>query len=305
MLLESFNQSSITSSRLIYGCMRICGDKSPQALAKGKRAIYSAIDAGYSHFDHADIYGSGDCETLFGQVLQESPTLRDSLFITSKAGIKIPQALHDNTPKHYDFTPKHITQSVENSLTRLGIEQLDMFMLHRPDYLMDINEVATTIEQLKTSGKIKHFGVSNFSPSQITSLQSALEMPIMANQIEINIHNISALHDGTLDLCQQNKITPIAWCPLGGVAYPAWGNSFSEQQTKRIMLEIEEQANRYRVKPWVVVFAWLLKHPAKIFPIVGSTTPERIVMAKQGLELDYSRQDWYRLLEARNGEEVA
>lgn len=305
MKLEPFNQPSIISSRLIYGCMRICGDKSPQALIKGKQAIYSAIDAGYSHFDHADIYGDGDCELLFGEVLKESSNLRDNIFITSKAGIKTQNSPQSHTPKHYDFSHQYITQSVNDSLTRLGIEQLDMFMLHRPDYLMNINEVADTFEQLKESGKVKHFGVSNFSSSQVELLQSALTMPIKANQVEINIHNINSFTDGVLDQCQQNKITPIAWCPLGGVAYPAWENTFSIEQTQRITLEIEQQANRYQVQPWIIALAWLLKHPAKIFPIVGSTTPERIVMAKKSLELNYSREDWYQLLEVRNGHPVA
>jgi len=199
MTLEPFNQAPITSSRLIYGCMRICGDKSIRDLAKGKRAIHSAIEAGYSHFDHADIYGGGDCELLFGEVLKETPKLRDTLFITSKAGIKPKNSSQDYAPKHYNFSPQYIIESVEASLTRLGIEQLDMFMLHRPDYLMDIHEVASTFEQLSRSGKVKNSGVSNFSPSQTSSLQSALTMPIMANQVEINIHNMSALTDGTLD----------------------------------------------------------------------------------------------------------
>lgn len=284
--------------------MRICGNKSAADLANGKRALYSAIEAGYSHFDHADIYSNGDSELLFGQILKEVPSLRDNVFITSKAGIRLNNCSQTNSIKHYDFSRQYITQSVEDSLTRLGIEHLDMFMLHRPDYLMDIHDVASTLEGLRDSGKIKSFGVSNFSISQISALQSALSMPLIANQIEINIHNIDSLTNGTLDYCQQHQITPIAWCPLGGAVYPAWGNTFTTDQTNRIKAELEDQASRYRVPFWVIMLAWLLKHPAKISPIIGSTKPERITKAKEALNLDYSREDWYRLLEARNGQPV-
>ena len=154
------------------------------------------------------------------------------------------------------------------------------------------------------AGKVAHFGVSNFKPSQISMLQSVVDSPLLVNQVEINIHNIDALHNGTLDQCQQHNISPIAWCPLGGVAYAAWGNTFSHEDEQRIAKELTEQAQRYNCQPWQVILAWLLKHPADIFPIIGSTTPERIDAAKLALELSYSREDWYRLLEARNGQAV-
>ncbi|ALO33922.1 hypothetical protein CMT41_03660 [Colwellia sp. MT41] len=176
-----------------------------------------------------------------------------------------------------------------------------MFLLHRPDYLFNAEQVAQTFQQLKASGKVKHFGVSNFSPSQVSLLQSALDEPLLVNQIEINIHNISSFSDGNLDQCQQLGITPIAWCPLGGVVYPAWGNTFSTADEQRIATELTRQAKQYNCQPWQLILAWLLKHPANICPIIGSTTPERIIAAKQALALEYSHTDWYRLLEARNG----
>ena len=176
-----------------------------------------------------------------------------------------------------------------------------MFLLHRPDYLFNAEDVAETFMQLQSSGKVKHFGVSNFSPSQVSLLQSALDEPLLVNQIEVNIHNITSLTDGTLDQCQQLGITPIAWCPLGGVAYPAWGNTFSTADEQRIEIELAQQAKKYNCLPWQLILAWLLKHPANISPIIGSTTPERIIAAKQALTIAYSHADWYRLLEARNG----
>jgi predicted oxidoreductase len=294
----NFNNTQINSSRLIYGCMRISGENTSSDKAKGKLALRTALEAGYNHFDHADIYGGGHCESLFGEFLQEiqieSPNVRDQLIITSKAGIRF-------DPQRYDFSTDYLTSSVEQSLQRLNVDYLDMFLLHRPDYLFNAEEVADTFRQLKVSGKVKHFGVSNFSPSQVNLLQAALDEPLLVNQIEVNIHNINSLIDGTLDQCQQEKITPIAWCPLGGVAYPAWGNMFSPADEKRIEIELTRQSQQYNCMPWQLILAWLLKHPANICPIIGSTTPERIVAAKQALTIDYSHADWYRLLEARNG----
>jgi predicted oxidoreductase len=300
----SLGKSDLQSSRLIYGCMRIAGDQSVNDIAKGKHAVRSAIDAGYNHFDHADIYGGGASEQLFGELLKQSPHLREKIIITSKASIRPRNDENAYAPTRYDFSQAYILSSVEGSLKRLHTEQLDLFLLHRPDYLFDIHEVAETFRQLKTSGKVAHFGVSNFKPSQVTMLQSALDIPLLVNQVEVNIHNIDALHDGTLDQCQQHSISPIAWCPLGGVAYSAWGNTFSAEDEHRIANELRLQAQHYSCEPWQIILAWLLKHPADIFPIIGSTTPERIISAKVALELNYSREDWYRLFEARNGQAV-
>jgi predicted oxidoreductase len=300
----SLGKSELQSSRLIYGCMRIAGDQSVNAIDKGKRVVQSAIDAGYNHFDHADIYGGGASEQLFGELLKQLPHLREKMILTSKASIRPKNNENTYAPTRYDFSKAYILSSVEGSLKRLHTEQLDLFLLHRPDYLFDINEVAETFKQLKDSGKVAHFGVSNFKPSQVAMLQSALDLPLLVNQIEINIHNVDALNDGTLDQCQQDKLSPIAWCPLGGVAYSAWGNTFSVEDEQRIAEELASQAQVYNCQPWQIILAWLLKHPAKIFPIIGSTTPERIIAAKVALELNYSREDWYRLFEARNGQAV-
>jgi len=181
---------------------------------------------------------------------------------------------------------------------------LDLLLLHRPDYLMDPEAVVEALQHLYDSGKVLNFGVSNFSPPQVKLLQSFSPFPLLVNQVEINIHKIDSLTDGTLDLCQQLNITPQAWCPLGGVVYPAWGNTFSDEDEHRIKQEFDLQSQKYGTENWMIMFAWLLKHPSKILPIVGSTNPDRIKAAKQALEINYSREDWYRLLEARNGNPV-
>lgn len=284
--------SGLETARLAYGCMRIAADRE-----QGKRAIHAAVDAGYTLFDHADIYGGGACETLFGEVLRESPGLRGQVLVQGKCGVRW-------EPSRYDNSHAHIVRSTEGSLQRLGIEQLDLLLVHRPDLLMDAEEVAGAFASLKASGKVAHFGVSNFSVSQLDLLQSAVAEPLLVNQVEINLHRIDALHDGVLDQCQRRHILPQAWCPLAAVAYPAWGNTLSDDDEARLRTELDRQAACYECEDWIVALAWLLRHPAGIQPIVGSTTPERIVAAVGALDIDYSREDWYRLLEARNGQAV-
>ncbi|MBC8479674.1 MAG: aldo/keto reductase [FCB group bacterium] len=294
-------KSDVQSSRIVYGCMRIVGENSMEDRQKGKKAVRAAIDEGYTHFDHADIYGAGKCEELFSEVLKESPGIREKIIITSKCGIIGRDNPVKGVPARYDFSRKHILNSVDGTLSRLKIEYLDLLLLHRPDYLCDAREVSDTFRELKASQKVLNFGVSNFLPSQVSLLQSYCPFPLLMNQVEINIHNIDSLLNGTLDQCQELNISPQAWCPVGGVAYPAWGNTFTEEQEVRIKAEFDRQSKKYQTKNWIIMLAWLLKHPAKILPIIGTTTPSRIRDAKLALDINYSREDWYNLLEARNG----
>jgi predicted oxidoreductase len=304
MQTVTIGRSELVSSRLVYGCMRIAGDHSPAALERGKGAIRAAIEAGYTHFDHADIYGGGACERLFAEVLREDPQIRDRLVITSKCGIRVAGQPPSGDPKRYDFSQEHIRRSVDGILQRLGVDRLDLLLLHRPDHLCNPEEVAAAFRALQESGRVRYFGVSNFRPGQLAMLQAHCPLPLLANQVEINIDELSALEDGTLDQCLERNISPMAWCPLGGVVYPAWGNRLSGEQTDRIRAELDRQSAKYGADDWIVILAWLLRHPAGILPIIGSTRPDRIRAARRSLDLDYSREDWYRLLEARNGREV-
>ena len=296
--------SGIQSSRLVYGCMRIAGDGTRGDLDKGRRAIRAALDAGYTQFDHADIYGAGQCEQLFGDVLRDSPSMRDRIVITTKCGVRFAGQPAQDAPARYDLSAAHIRASVEGSLRRLGVEHVDLLLLHRPDYLMRADEVARAFDELKSAGKVSNFGVSNFTPAQVEWLRSATSEALVVNQVEINVHNIRALEDGTLEQCQQLGMTSQAWCPLGGIAYPAWGNAFDAATEQRIRIEVERQCRSYGVDAAGIALAWILRHPAGIQPIVGSTTPSRIEAATRALELPYSREDWYRILEARNGRPV-
>ena len=284
--------------------MRIAGEGSGDDRARGKRALHAAVENGYTLFDHADIYGGGECESLFGEFLRESPSTRDDIAIATKCAIRLPGDPGPESPARYDFRRDYIVKCAEGSLSRLGVEQVELFLLHRPDHLMDADEVASAFDDLHASGKVASFGVSNFSATQVDLLRSRVAVPLIVNQIEINIHNINSLTDGTLDQCQLLGITPQAWCPIAGVAYPAWGNTFTKDDERRIRAELARQAQRYDVEDWQLALAWLLKHPASISPIIGSTTPSRIGAAPKALNIDYSREDWYRLLEARNGQRV-
>ena len=305
MELIQLGRSDVRASRLAYGCMRIAGDGGRGDREKGKQAVLAAFENGYTLFDHADIYGGGECEALFGEVLRENPGMREQIVLLGKCGIRLAGQPHDDAPGRYDFSADYLSGQVEASLRRLNVEQLDFLLLHRPDYLMDAGEVASVLDSLRTSGKVAHFGVSNFSASQVELLQSVASVPLHVNQVQINIHEIGAFTNGVLDQCQRLGMTPQAWCPIAGVAYEAWGNTFSDDDKARIDAELQRQSHRYETEPWVVVLAWLMRHPARISPIIGSTTPERIAAAVAALDINYSREDWYRLLEARNGAPVA
>lgn len=178
---------------------------------------------------------------------------------------------------------QYLIDSVDGILRRLGIDQLDLLLLHRPDFLFRPEDVAGTFRILEETGKVREFGVSNFRPSQLSMLQQYCSKPLLVNQVEINIDNISCLSDGTLDQCQEFNISPMAWCPLGGVVYPAWGRTLTEDQTTRVLDELKSQAEKYETEHWIVKLAWLLKHPADILPIIGSTNPFRIRAAKRSL----------------------
>lgn len=300
----SLGNSGLASSRLTYGCMRLVGDSSPEAKTRGMQALDAAIAAGYNHFDHADIYTDGACESLFGSWLKEHPGLREKLIITSKCGIRFAGKPLPESPARYDFSEAHILESVEGSLRRLGIDTLDILLLHRPDYLFHAEEVSRTLQKLHQSGKVRSFGVSNFSVSQLELLNGALPYPLVMHQVEINIHRLESLKDGTLDQCQRLGVTPQAWCPLGGVAYEAWGNTLSEEAKARLAKEFIRQSRHYGVPNTVIMLAWILKLPSAVVPVIGSTTPSRIAESTRALYLEYAHDDWYRLLEARNGHPV-
>lgn len=305
--------STLLTSRLAYGCMRLPGtwnpaDIGPDQRARAYTALRAAFEAGYTLFDHADIYCRGACEQLFGDFLRDHPSLRRADFqIATKCGIRF-----DNdppgTPHRYDFSRAHIEWSCEQSLQRLGVEQIDLYQLHRPDLLMDPGEVADAFAALKKAGKVRAFGVSNFSPSFVSLLQSALPEPLLVNQVEISLGRLNTFTDGTLDQCLERHLTPLAWGPLGG-GWLGTGGRVSDQHPQRenqlrTQALLDETAARLGVSRTVLALAWLLKHPAGIIPIVGSCAPDHIRDAVRATECEISREDWYRLLVSARGERL-
>ncbi len=307
-------KSGLLTTRLAYGCWRLAGVKNPSLVTAsheeaGIKAVLAAFDAGYTLYDHADIYCNGAAETIFGKALKQVPSKRSEILIATKCGIRWPGDPAPSSPHRFDFSASHILNSCDQSLKRLGIETIDLYQLHRPDYLMDPEEVASAFCQLKSAGKARYFGVSNFRPSQVTALQSACPMPLLVNQVEISLGKLDCFNDGTLDQCLAQQITPLAWSPLTGGLLgtgAAAPENNDPRQARIIDLQqtLDTIAKERSTTRTVIALAWLMKHPAKIVPIVGSTKPERIRESVQADNIDLSRDEWYRLLLAARGEKL-
>lgn len=303
MKTQLIGTSSLLSTRLAFGCWRIAGSWNPnevteQSMATGSKAVHAAFEAGYTLYDHADIYSSGIAEKIFGDALKEAKGMRDRILIATKCGIRFPGEPNPDSPHRYDFSRQHILWSCEQSLKRLGVETIDIYQLHRPDLLMDPAEVAEAFAALRQQGKVREFGVSNFSPSFVQTLQSALPFPLVVNQVEIHLARLDCFHDGTLDQCIRDKVTPLAWSPLGGGKL---GDGKNDPALKPLKDAMDQVAQKYDTTRPIVALAWLLKHPSGIIPIVGSTNPERIRESVKADQIDLSRDDWYRLLIAARG----
>ncbi len=297
----SIGTSDLKSSRLAYGCWRIA---ETEELGKtiGRNAIIAAYEAGYTLFDHADIYCGGRAETAFGNVLREVREIRDKIIIATKCGIRGADNPNPGDPVRYDFSSDYIIQSCEGSLQRLGIETIDLYQLHRPDWLMNPEEVAGAFEQLKQQGKVSEFGVSNFSPSQVTMLQSACPMKLQVNQVEISLACLERFTDGTLDQCVAEKTSPLAWSPLAGGLLAEGARSLlpwqQDYRSETILKQTGKLATKHGTTRGNIALAWLLKHPSNIIPLVGSTKPEKIQQATQADSFELTREEWYSLLQA-------
>ncbi len=261
-----------------------------------------AIELGITTFDHADIYGGYTCEEMFGKALAEKPSLREKMEIVTKCGITLVSPRRPKNRFHgYDTSKSHILKSVENSLKNLNTDYLDVLLIHRPDPLMKADEVAEAFALLRESGKVKHFGVSNFSPAQFNLLQSRLYFPLVTNQVEVSAIKMDTLHDGTLDQCQQLGISPMAWSPLGGGEL-FWGNSEKIIRLRNELQKIGEELGGASVDQ--VALSWLLLHPSKIVPVLGTGNIARIKSAADSLNFNLSRDQWFRIWTASAGVEV-
>lgn len=264
--------------------------------------IEQHLELGITSVDQADIYGDYRSEILLGEAFRLKPSIRQQLQIITKCGIKL---VSDNGPgctvNHYDSSRAHILQSVDDSLTRMGLEQLDLLLIHRPDFLMDADEMAEAFGELQASGKVKQFGVSNFTPSQFSLLQSRLTMPLVTNQVEINPFNFTVAEDGTLDLCQQLRVRPMAWSCLAGGRLLTDGS----QQAQRLRAELQaiaQELNADSIEQ--IVFAWIRMMPSQPRPILGRGNIVRVRDATGALKLNMSREQWYRIWIASKGHGV-
>ena len=303
--------SSLSSSRLAYGCWRVAGSWNPaevtaQGRAEGTRAILAAFEAGFTLFDTADIYCHGESERILGESLKAASGMRDRVVIATKGGIRPAGDPTADAPSRYDFSAPHIIGACERSLKRLGIETIDLYMLHRPDYLADPEEIARAFSELKAGGKVRWFGVSNFRPMLVTALQAACLMPLVVHQIEISLARLDAFTDGTLDQCLIERITPMAWSPLAAGLLGAGAKRLLPAQEsyrpEKFLPALDAVAKARGASRTTVALAWLLNHPSEILPVIGSTNPERIRQAATAVDLRLTREEWYRLLIAARGE---
>lgn len=307
----TLGNSQLLTSRLAYGCWRIAGtsnpaEVTPESRAAGRRAVAAAYETGYTLFDNADIYCRGEAERILGDALREISGMRERVLIATKCGIRPAGEPSPDSPYRYDFSAEHILRSCDQSLQRMGLETIDIYQLHRPDYLADPEEVASAFEQLREAGKVRYFGVSNCRPSVLTALQCACPMPLIVQQVEISLARLDCFTDGTLDQCLIEGITPLAWSPLAGGLLANGAKKLLKWQegycVEAILTALDAIAKARGTTRMVVALAWLLRHPSKIVPIVGSTNPSRIREAVQATEIELTREEWYRLLAAARGE---
>jgi len=264
-----------------------------------EQLVHAALEVGITSFDHADIYGDYANESRFGKILKQNPSLRHRVELISKCGIKLLSAARpQHRIKHYDTSKDHIIRSVENSLENLATDRLDVLLIHRPDPLMNPEEVAEAFSLLKQQGKVLYFGVSNFSASQFEMLQRFIPFSLVTNQVEISLFNNKALFNGTVDTLMKNRVSPMAWSPLGG------GKYFTQSGQPQ-PAELERFALTHNCTISQLLLAWLLRHPANVFPVIGTTNAGRIKECAGAVNVNLSRQDWFTLLKVVTGGDVA
>lgn len=287
------------NDNFIFGCWRL--NEWNYSTHELRRLVDQLLSIGINEFDHADIYGNYSCETIFGKLLTEDPSLRKKIKLTSKCGIKL---VSDKFPEHkshiYDTSKAHIIAATERSIQNLQSDYLDLLLIHRPDPLMNADEVAEAFMLLKASGKVLNFGVSNFTPMQFELLQSRLDFPLITNQIEASVVCHEHFVNQNLDFCQKIKIRPQVWSPLAGGRLSDQTNSTS----LRVWRTLENIASKYESTPEIIAIAWLLTHPAKLRILLGSGKIERITQLLNAQKVHLNRDEWFALWSAYTGVEI-
>ena len=287
------------AGQIIVGCMRM-DSRTPQELAN---MIDDLADRGIRFYDHADIYGHGKCEELFGEAMQLANTPREDLIIQSKCGIR---------DGWYDLSKDYILDSVDGILNRLQTPYLDLLILHRPDALMEAKEIAEAFDQLQKSGKVRHFGVSNFTPEQIRLLQTEVKQPLLVNQLQLSIPNAWMISQGleanmptqgaldrtghVLEQMRQMGITIQTWSPL---QYGDWEGTFLDNpEFAELNKTLQKLADKYNVSKSTIAAAWILRHPAGMQVVTGSSRMDRILDMAKARKVDLTRKEWYDLYRA-------
>jgi predicted oxidoreductase len=317
-------QRGISTSRLVLGCMPFGGGWNDHPITdedvrNAEKAVDAALAIGISMFDHADIYSRGKAEETFGTILKNRPDLRDQIVIQSKCGIRFAEG---DVPGRFDFSQEHILASVDGSLRRLGIEYLDVLLLHRPDPLMEPDEVAEAFGKLKSAGKVRYFGVSNMSAAQIRFLQRAIPDQLAVNQLEMSLARLDWLDqgvhvnqkagtsvnfsEGLMEYCQMERIQIQAWGPLAQGKFSGRDVENEPENIRKTAALVARMAAEKATTPEAIVLGWLMKHPAKIQPVVGTMNPERITACQDAERQSQlmSREEWYALYVSARGQNM-
>lgn len=289
--------SGLMVPTLAVGCMRL--NKVTKDVAE--KLLHVALDAGANFFDHADIYGGGACETIFADLLPMNDDVRETVMLQSKCGIR--------KGISFDFSKAHILASVDGILQRLKTDYLDVLLLHRPDALVEPEEVADAFDVLQSNGKVRHFGVSNQNPAQIQLLQKYVKQPLVANQLQLSIMNASMITQGihvnmtddasvnrdgsVLDFCRLHDITIQAWSPFQYGFFE--GVFIDNEKFPELNTKLAEIAETYGVSKTTIAMAWLLRHPAKIQPVTGTMNPDRLKECLKATEITLTREEWYAI----------
>ncbi|MQA42235.1 aldo/keto reductase [Rugamonas aquatica] len=294
----AISKGGLTLSRIVAGMWRM---KEWQLTPQQRVSfIEQCLDMGVSSFDHADIYGGYGVEAVFGEALALQPSLRARMQLVSKCGIKlVDPARPEHTIQHYDTSASHIIASAENSLRQLGTDHLDLLLIHRPDPLMDFDEIAAAFERLRAAGKVKHFGVSNFTRHQFECLNRRI--PLATNQVEFSPLYVAPMFDETLDGLQDLGVSPMIWSPLAG------GRLFSRDDAdgSRVRAAIQQVADELGRPFGSVVFAWIMQLPSRPLPLTGSGRIQAVAEAVEATQFSLSRSQWFAILRAARGHEVA
>src|SRR5687768_5684290 len=310
--------SDLNVTRIGYGCMLIGGswDDTPLTDSIRKAAMHSvrtALDAGINFFDHADIYCHGKSEEVFAELWKDSPHLRQQIYLQTKCGIRF------GPPHRFDFSYEHIINSVEGNLRRLQTDYVDVLLLHRPDPLVEPEEVARAFEELSRSGKVRWFGVSNHTAAQMELLRAFLNQPIVTNQVEFNLIHTHMLdegivfnqynarltrNEGVMEYCRLHNITLQAWGPLASGRLTGRKRPKEERHVQATATRVAQMAKEKGVSPEAILSAWIMRHPARIQPLPGTTNPERIRAACQAEQVSLTREEWYELFVAGRGEKL-